>query len=126
MFQPGDIVRFHSPTAGKQKYHLCVCTASSDERCYFLFLNSKPGYPGEIVYDDGFIDGLPVSPTGKTVVSFGMLIQVDWEKLRLFQAEKVSEASKEIRDDIIGFCSKTPVLSGRDKRIILRGLEGQN
>lgn len=25
MFQPGEIVRIYAPTAGKLKYHLCVC-----------------------------------------------------------------------------------------------------
>ncbi len=80
MFEAGDVVRFFSPTAGKTKYHLCLCVNQSGKNC-FLFLNSRTGYRGDYVLDDGAVPGLPRSQTGNTVVSFSQVIKMDEREL---------------------------------------------
>ena len=122
MFQPGDVVRFLSPSAGKTKYHLCVCSSVDDGRYQFLFINSKPGYPDELVYDDGVIGSLPKSATGKTVISFGMLVRMSEKQLSLFRAAKISEISLEIATDVISFADSAATLTRREQQMIIDGL----
>ena len=38
MFDVGDVVEVFAPTAGKKKYHLCVCCANDAGVTQFFFL----------------------------------------------------------------------------------------
>lgn len=123
MFLPGDVVRFFAPSAGKNKYHICVCSAIDDDLAYFIFINSNPGYEGELVYNDGVIDGLPPSKTGKTVISLGLVSRMTSKQLKIFRAEKVSTLSAAIAEEVISTADSSPVLTPRDRARLIDGLQ---
>lgn len=123
MFQPGDVIRFYSPSASKEKFHLCVCAATDTTACCFLFLNSGSGYRGDYVLEDGSIPGLPKSPTGETVVSFSMLIRMSNENLERFKAEKTGDLDAHIAGELLPFARKAQTLNNKDRSIVISGLE---
>lgn len=124
MFSPGDVVRFFSPIAGKEKFHLCICVTSDGVQNYFLYLNSEGGYKGDYILADGDIPGLPVSRTGQTVVSFTQLIRLDQARLSTFQATKTGEIDHSLFGELIGFAKTTKALSDIDRKLVLAALEG--
>ena len=119
MFNPGDVVRFHSPTAGKEKFHLCLCVSTTNGKYYFLHLNSGSGFAGDCVFDDGTIPGLPISPTGKTVVSFSQVVRMSPEKLNLFGAIKKGEINRAVAEKLASFSKECRALTDIDKPIVV-------
>lgn len=122
MFIPGDVVRFHSPTAGKMKFHLCV-RAADDLPCRFLFINSGSGFKGDVVLEDGTIPGLPPSPTGESVVSFSQVVRMGVDRLRLFRAEKIGEIDAHLAGELLAFASGTKVLAQPDRAVVCDGFQ---
>lgn len=122
MFEAGDIVKAFSAQASKIKFHLCVCAVQDGKASVFLFLNSGYRFDGDFVLPDGEIPGLPISPTGNTVVSFSTLVRFGVRQLRLFRAEKTGELPAEIAERLIVHAEKVPTLNRKDRRIVLDGL----
>jgi hypothetical protein len=123
MFSPGDVVRFHSPTAGKEKFHLCLCVSDSNGMCSFLHLNSGSGFAGDCILDDGAIPGLPKSPTGNTVVSFSQVVKMLPKKLKLFGAAKTGDISLEVAGELLAFARDCRALTDIDKPTVVNAFE---
>ncbi len=123
MFEVGDVVRFFSPTAGKEKFHLCLGWDDTGRRFAFLHLNSESGYRGDFVLNDGRIQGLPISRTGKSVVSFSALVRIGTERLRKFGAEKTGEIDVSIAEELLAFAREVPVLTGPERAFVVSALE---
>jgi hypothetical protein len=123
MFEVGDIVRFYSPTAGKQKFHLCLGQRGEFPVFAFLHLNSGTGYRGDLTLDDGLVPGLPPSPTGKTVISFSIVVQMNKEQLAKFDAQKTGAIDSHLAGDLAGFAKTLTVLSHSDRAFVVAALE---
>jgi hypothetical protein len=123
MFKAGEVVRFFSPTAGKPKFHLCLGTRGSVPVFAFLHLNSGTGYRGDYVLDDGLIPGLPHSPTGKTVVSFSIVVQISAQNLTNFRAKKTGVIDAHLAGELAGFAKNLTVLSRPDQAFVVAALE---
>ena len=123
MFEIGDVVRSHSPTASKEKYHLCLGDDGNGPRFVFLHLNSKSGFRGDCVLDDGRISGLPKSPTGETIVSFSVLVKIGGERLKLFGAAKTGEIDANLAGELIAFVKDTPVLTYQEREFVRARLD---
>jgi hypothetical protein len=123
MFEAGDIVRFFSPTAGKEKFHICLGQRGGVPVLAFLHLNSGTGFRGDYLLDDGQVPGLPNSPTGKTVVSFSIVVQISSERLTKFGAEKTGEIDGHLAGELVGFAKTLTVLSSPDRAFVVAALE---
>lgn len=123
MFEAGEVVRFYSPTAGKEKFHLCLGTRGELPVFAFLHLNSGAGFRGDYVLDDGAIPGLPTSPTGKTIVSFSIVVQMTTEKLTKFGAVKTGTIDPHLAGELAGFAKSLTVLSRPDQAFVVAALE---
>ncbi|SDY18333.1 hypothetical protein [Citreimonas salinaria] len=124
MFEVGDVVRFHSSTVGKPKYHLCVgYDEHGGPRLAFLFVNSETGYRGDCVFEDGEIPGLPESRTSESIVSFTNITRIGEDKLKLFKAEKVGKISGDVAGVLAAFARDTKVLTAPEKRFVVAALE---
>jgi hypothetical protein len=123
MFKAGDVVRFHSPTAGKEKFHLCLGHGEEGPLFAFLFLNSGSGYRGDYVLEDGQIPGLPKSPTGETVVSFSMIVRMGEERLEKFAATKTGEIDAHIAGELAAFAKTTSALTRSEQAFVVSALE---
>ena len=123
MFSAGDIVRFHSPGAGKVKFHLCLGNIGNSPLFAFLYLNSKVGYRGEYILQDGQIAGLPDSPTGQTIVSFSLVIRIGEKQLKLFNAVKTGAIEGQLAGELAAFAQTTGVLTSSEKRLVVSALE---
>jgi hypothetical protein len=123
MFDVGDVVRFHSPTAGKENYHLCLGLDNSTPLFVFLFLNSKAGFKGEYILEDGVIPGLPKSPTDQTVVSFSNLTRIGEERLNKFGAIKTGKIDGHLAGELVTFVRELKVLTRSDRNLVMSALE---
>lgn len=119
MCVPGDIIAARSPTAGKHKYHLCISEPNEYGVQQFLFVNSDDGYRCDLTFPDGSIENLPKSDTGKTVVSFSDIVRFSKKELELFQAQKVSTASKAVLEAVIVHAEKVSTLNRRQRRELI-------
>ena len=119
MFNPGDIVAFHSTVAGKRKYHLCISLNG-----HFLFLNSPKArnFPGDFIIDNAELPNLPETPTGESVVSCNMVVTITKGQLRSGHARRIGTASREQLLRLLEFIENTTVLSNEDKYKVLDGL----
>ncbi|TYB83925.1 hypothetical protein [Oceaniovalibus sp. ACAM 378] len=122
MFKTGDVVRFFSPTAGKEKFHLCLGHGDSGPLFAFLYLNSGSGYRGDCVLEDGQIPGLPKSPTGESVVSFSLIIRMGEDRLKKFGAEKTGEVDAHLAGELAAFAESTAVLTRAEKAFVVGAL----
>jgi hypothetical protein len=124
MFEAGDVVRFHSTTAGKEKFHLRLGRTEHESIFAFLFLNSGSGYKGDCVLEDGHIPGLPKSPTGQSVVSFSMIVRVREEKLPLFGATKTGAIDAHLASEIAAFAKEVRSFTRQEQAFVVSALEG--
>jgi hypothetical protein len=122
MFDVGDIVEIFAPSAGKKKYHLCVCALSEHSVIRFLFINSKDGFEADLTLSDGAITCLPVSPTGKTVISCNMVTRYRMDQLKLFQARKLGVLDKQVGAQLAAHIAAGRALSNRDQMQIVAAL----
>lgn len=123
MFEAGDVVRFHSTLAGKEKFHLCLGQTENETVFAFLFLNSRPGYKGDCVLDDGEIAGLPKSPTGKSVVSFSQIIRVKEDKFSVLGATKTGEIDAHLAGELAAFAKVVKSLTRQERALVVSALE---
>lgn len=123
MFEAGDVVRFHSPTAGKEKFHLCIGQGENGPLFAFLHLNSGAGYRGDCILEDGQIAGLPASPTGKTVVSFSTVVRIGEKRLEKFGAVKTGVIDGHLAGELAAFAQATRVLTAAEKKLVVSALE---
>lgn len=94
----GEIYRFQSAVAGKQKYHLCL----SVDR-HFIFLNSPKAksFPGDIEIDSKEITGLTPTPEGKSIASCSLVLHFTSADLQSLGATKVGDMSVSALKDIL-------------------------
>lgn len=123
MFEAGDVVRFYSPTAGKEKFHLCLGCKDGDPVFAFLHLNSKSGYRGDYVLEDGQIRGLPRSPTDQTVVSFSVIVRMGEPRLKKFAATKTGEIDSHLAGDLAAFAKTVGALTAAERAFVVGALE---
>lgn len=123
MFSVGDVVRFHSPTAGKEKFHLCLGRTDQGHLFVFLHLNSKSGFRGDYVLEDGQIPGLPKSPTGQTIVSFSAIVRMGGDRLLKFGAVKTGEIDGRLAGELAAYAKTVRVLTGVERALVAQSLE---
>lgn len=123
MFNIGDVVRFFSPIASKEKYHLCLGNAEQFPHFVFLHINSSSGFRGDCILEDGQIPGLPKSPTGKTVVSFSLVVTMGADRLVKFGAKKTGEIDAHLAGELSAFAKITPVLTPAERAFVVSALE---
>lgn len=123
MFEIGDVVRFHSTIAGKEKFHLCLGRNEHQTIFAFLFLNSGSGYKGDCVLDDGEIPGVPKSPTGKSVVSFSLLVRVREDKLPVLGATKTGAIDAHLAGELAAFAKSARSLTRQEQAFVVSALE---
>ena len=123
MDEAGDVIRFHSTIAGKEKFHLCLGRTEHETIFAFLFLNSGSGFKGDCVLDDGQIPGLPKSPTGKSVVSFSLLVRVREDKLPVLRATKTGAIDAHLAGELASFAKAVGSLTRQEKAFVVSALE---
>lgn len=123
MYEVGDVVRFRSAIASKEKFHLCLGRTEHETIFAFLFLNSGAGYKGDCVMDDGQIPGLPKSPTGKSVVSFSLLVRVREDKLPVFGATKTGAIDAHLAGELAAFAKGVRSLTQHEQAFVVAALE---
>lgn len=123
MFEVGDVVRFFSPTASKEKFHLCLGQSEQGPVFVFLHLNSRSGFKGDCILDDGAIPGLPKSPTGETVVSFSNLVRMNEERLLKFGATKTGRIESEVAGELVPFAKTVASLNRNEQSLVIAALE---
>lgn len=123
MYEIGDVVRFYSTTAAKEKFHLCLGRTEHETIFAFLFLNSVSGYKGDCILDDGQIPGLPKSPTGKSVVSFSLIIRVREDKLPILGATKTGAIDAQLAGELAAFAKEVKSLTRQEKVFVISSLE---
>lgn len=119
MFNPGDVVSFHSKLAGKVKHHLCV-----NINGHFLFLNSPKSkvYPADLLVDCSEISCIPATANGQSIVSCNMVVTMTDAQLRAAGARRRGVISRELLLKILTFVENTTVLSDEEKAKVLDGL----
>lgn len=119
LFHPGDIVGFHSPVAGKRKWHLCVNAAG-----WFLHLNSPKERlrKGELEINCEELPGVPHTNSGKSIVSCTMVLRLTADRLELFGAEKEGAIGTETATAILAHIKAAGVLSPFEKGPVIEGL----
>ncbi len=123
MFKVGDVVRFYSPTASKEKFHLCLGHGESGPLFAFLHLNSGSGYRGDCVLEDGQILGLPKSPTDKTVVSFSVIVKMGEQRLQKFAAVKTGAIDANVAGELAAFAKNVPTLTRDERAFVVAAFE---
>ena len=111
-------MHFLSAQAGYPKYHICIVPPAGSSSGCFLFLNSKPGYAGDLVLSDGEIPGLPESATGKTVISCSQLVRATKRQLRLFGCAKVGVLPPDAAAKLEEFAATAPTLTANERKIV--------
>jgi hypothetical protein len=123
MYDVGDVVRLYSTIAGKEKFHLCLGRTDNGTIFAFLFLNSGTGFKDDCVLDDGQIPGLPKSPTGKTIVSFSMLVRISEEKLPVLGATKTGVIDAHLAGELAPFARRVRSLTQKEQTFVVSALE---
>jgi hypothetical protein len=119
---PGDIVRFYSNIAGKEKFHICIQGPSKNYAATFLFVNSRAGFKADLVFRDGEIPGLPVSSTGKTIISCSILLRIPVRQLEQHNIKVTGKLPSAVARKLANFIKTVPTLSDSDKEIIVDAL----
>ena len=73
--------------------------------------------------DDGQVPGLPKSPTGKSVVSFSLLVRVKEDKLPIFGATKTGEIDSHLAGELVAFAKETKSLTRKEQAFVIAALE---
>jgi len=115
----GDVVRFYSPTAGKEKYHLCIYIGSDSEPYNFLFLNSGTGYKGDLILKNQEIPFLPPSKTGLSVVSCSTIVRIKKKAISSSSCKNLGKISKSVARRIDKLAQETDALTEIDRNCVL-------
>lgn len=122
MFKIGDVVRIYAPSAGYNKYHLCVKESDGTTVEEFLFLNSDPGFDGVYVVDNVRVPCLPPSETGKIVFSFAMIPRFTEKQLTLFNAVKLGTLDPALAAELHAFAQTVRTMTRPEKQMVLAAL----
>lgn len=123
LLSQGDIVAYDNPQAGKLKYHLCLSPCEGEIAACFLFINSGNRiYRDERVFDDGVFEGLPKSPTGKTVVSMTTIVRANQSQLNLFRARVICVCPQDVAKTLRTFSDTVRSLTKSDLLLVKRAL----
>ena len=123
MIEPGDVIEFRNRSAGKRKFHVCVCIGKVDGIYKFLMINSKSGFKSDVVFQDGVINGLPTSPTGKTVVSLSQIHRIKSEKFPIWQPKAISVIPKHVVIEIRKHALEMKSLTKSDREWLISKLD---
>jgi hypothetical protein len=119
LFAIGEIVEIYAPTAGKKKYHLCICGVNDHNVVQFLFINSHDGYEADLILMDGEIKCLPKSPTGMSVISCNIVIRYTTEQLKLYNARPLGVLNKAIANRLLEHINSSKALGRSDKQLVI-------
>ena len=122
MFVVGEIVQIYAPSAGKTKYHLCVCLANAAGVTRFLFMNSGSGYEGDFILKDAEVPCLPPSPTGESVISCSMVVRYSEKQLALYKAQSLGMLDDALLFQLKEFLRASTVLSKEERGPIVASL----
>jgi hypothetical protein len=122
MFEVGDIVKIFAPQAGHNKYHLCICVGDGQRASKFLYLNSDPRFDHTYTVDCDRVPCLPPSDTGKTVVSFAIIVRYSERQLGLYKAEKLGTLDAALAAELHRFAEAVPTLNKPDRAEVLAAL----
>lgn len=119
MFQPGDVIEFHSVIAQKKKYHLCI----SLNGC-FLFINSPKAkaYPGDFDFPCSELPFLTPTASGDSIVSCSQILRYTDGELLALHAKKIGVMKPPLVILLLSFIENSTVLSDAEKKIALDGL----
>jgi hypothetical protein len=123
VFALGDIIKFLSPTAGKEKYHLCVQVGIEGAASQFLFLNSDPTFAHTFVVECARVPCLPVSQTGKTAFSLAMIPRLNDRQLGVFRAEKMGDIDRDLAAELCEFAKTVPTLTRSERALVVAALK---
>lgn len=124
MFKIGDILRMRAPTAGKNKFHICIrCPDANDERYALLFLNSNRSSKDEIVLDCGSIPCLSPSQTGESIISLSTVCWVSSHQLTLYRAERLGDLPFGVSQKIKDALPRVTALTRPEKAILQRAID---
>ena len=116
MFAAGDVIAFESIEAGKRKYHLCISLDG-----HYVFLNSPKVlvYAGDYVVPCTEIPGVPVTPSGKSIISCTLVMQKSDADLKAAKAKKLGTVKKQLLIDLAKFVMLSPILTDEEKEAFL-------
>ena len=118
----GDIAIIFSPTAGYEKFYICICASNEHGVTQFLYLNSHDGYEGDFLLDGDEIDCLPKSPTGKSVVCCNTVAKFTDKQLGLYKARKLGVLPQATAAKLIPHVQTAKALNRLEKNLILAAL----
>lgn len=119
MFNPGDIVGFYSPEAGKHKFHLCISVNG-----HYVFVNSPKAIirPADLYVDNNELPGLMPTATGKSIICCNVVMQKTDAELRSSGAGRKGTCGVALLRKIIRFVENCYVLSEDEKSAVVNGL----
>ena len=111
-----------APTVGYRKYHICL--GVNEQGTYlFLFLNSENGYQGDCIFPCSEFPTLPLSKTGKSVVSFSMLPRFTGEKLTSLGAKVKGQVDKAVAQTLRKHLNTVRTLANPEKMFVAAALD---
>jgi len=119
MYNPGDVISFHSNEAGKRKYHLCVSIGG-----YYLFLNSPKAIQRatDFKLDGGYVPYLPPTAEGYSIVSCSFVMLKSSVELQRSKAIKLGVIPKPVMLKLFEFIEACEAIEGQIKHRILSEL----
>lgn len=114
MFSIGDVIRFHSSQAGKEKFHTCISLEH-----HFIFLNSpkKRIYPGDLVVSCSDIPFITATESGQSIICCSLVMKKDHAELTRLGAKKIGSIPTSLLARISQFVRSSPVLSEDEKDV---------
>jgi hypothetical protein len=122
-FSSWDIVEIFAPSAGYDKYHICVEDATADVAGRFLYMNSDSDYESDFPLKCSEIPCLPKSRTGLSVVSCNGLARYNTKQLKLYKAATLGNYPLKHRKPLLEFIENCRALPSGEKKIILAALK---
>lgn len=122
MKNPGDVVWFRNPFAGKGKHHLCVNVGGR-----YLYLSSVRH--GQKTYTDAFryscseTPFLPDTETGEAKVSCSTVLSMSDNDLKVYGAKHKGRVTKEFMMNVYEFVETCDAIADEDRETILSGLD---
>ena len=117
--QPGDIIAFLSPIAGKRKYHLHLGTDEHGAVLVFLFINSR-SRGADLVLENSDLPMLPPNATGESCVGLSLLLRVRPERLAALQPQTMGSIGAALAARIARAAAQSPALTSAEKALAQR------
>lgn len=96
----GEVWKFNSHVASKQKYHLCLSIDG-----YFIFLNSpkSKSYLGDFEIDCAEITGLKPTPEGKSIASCSLVMTFSKSEIAKMNGQRIGSVSNKVLKELLIF-----------------------